>query len=83
MKDFEHIVACCGCGFNGLKLDLGAAYRAPVFHSRDESDKAVREAGWTVEDGNHRCPKCGPELPSARPGAYIDIRLLSSSQKLT
>jgi hypothetical protein len=45
------------------------------FDSKQEADAIAQSYGWTVEDGNHRCPECGPMSTAGmteQHGAYIN-----------
>jgi hypothetical protein len=53
---------------------------AAVFKTKEEADQAGQSFGWTIVDGNHRCPECyvlerAREVKTRatqRTGCYID-----------
>lgn len=57
-----------------------------VFYSYEKADAACLHYGWTVVDGNHRCPECSNEPkhlsvsptfdPRPRHGAYLPLRVV-------
>jgi hypothetical protein len=48
-------ISGCGC----CEADFGDNYGGEHFESREQADKAVRDAGWEMaEDGSVRCDEC-------------------------
>ena len=70
LMDFSEIIR----HFGALKEE------AAVFTSKAEADAVAKLHGWTVVDGDHRCPGCyegsytrdAPAYPVTRRGCYIN-----------
>jgi hypothetical protein len=70
-------IVCAGGIFDmQALLKLGSdpeVEQVATFASRTEAEVRLLELGFSVEGGNHRCPRCTPQYQQ-RPGLMIDLR---------